>query len=170
MGMLIEPILVLSFTVYGKPISWKRVADYIDPATGQTRKIADKGGRTWRSEIKDKFRATVFEASDAEKYLPHDGPVEMDIVAGFQIPAGKPQWWKARAEEGTIPFAQIPDADNIMKNVGDALEGIAFTNDSRIFKASCRKVWTWTPKTDITLIFYPEISRANYDVTEKGMP
>jgi Holliday junction resolvase RusA-like endonuclease len=63
---------------------------------------------------------------------PFDGPLRVRIRAFRTRPKSK------RSE---IYADTKPDADNIQKLIGDALEGILWTNDSRIVDVRCQKLF-----------------------------
>ena len=166
----VKPKLIITFTVRGTPVSFKRVADYRDPQTGQVRKLSDKKGRVWRSEIKDKFQAVVFDhprTTDLLYFLPSDGPVRVNMTSYFQM-VKRPKWRMRLEALGDIPYAQTPDWDNIGKNVCDALEGIAYKNDSRIFSGTSDKFWSRNPRLVCAFEFFPEITRENWDLDPVG--
>jgi len=58
------------------------------------------------------------------------GPVRMYVMAVYEPPAS----WsnKKRAEVMGQPMMVKPDGDNVYKLVGDALNGVAYTDDARI--------------------------------------
>jgi len=61
---------------------------------------------------------------------PLDEPLLVEITAYRTRPKSKPR---------DIYAATKPDADNIQKLIGDALEGILWVNDSRIVDGRCVK-------------------------------
>lgn len=79
------------------------------------------------------------------------GPVHVDIVCAFK-PAKS--WSKKKtAEHLGEPHIQRPDHDNLSKLVCDALNGIAYHDDSQVAKATVEKVWASTERTIISI--YP---------------
>lgn len=77
--------------------------------------------------------------SDATTGQPFTGPVEMEIEAIYR-PAGS--WSKRRrAAAMGAPHTQKPDADNIVKSVADALNGIAYQDDAQVYASTIRKTW-----------------------------
>jgi Holliday junction resolvase RusA-like endonuclease len=63
-------------------------------------------------------------------------PCRVCIKATFKVP-------KYRTNEGLIgdPVIKKPDADNIAKLVLDALNGVAYKDDSQVFSIEVEKVW-----------------------------
>lgn len=71
------------------------------------------------------------------------GALEIDIRAEIKISKSRRDLHDAQ------PHTQKPDCDNIAKLVMDALNGVAYKDDSQIFKVNVSKRWTtkWTSLT-----------------------
>lgn len=85
----------------------------------------------------------------AVKHFPQPlaGPVAVEIVATFAIPAS---WSKRKAAEHLHrPHCQKPDGDNLAKSVLDALNRIAWADDGQVYQISVRKVWGLADQTVI---------------------
>ena len=67
------------------------------------------------------------------------GPIGMHIAATFEMPLS----WSMRKRKlmDGGPCQKKPDADNVMKVVADALNGVAYHDDSSIVFASVSKRW-----------------------------
>ena len=79
-------------------------------------------------------------------------PVEIDIVAYFDVPASASKKAKQRMYEGAVMPTKKPDWDNIGKIVTDALNGIAWHDDAQIVKASVSKKYTQEiPRIEINI-------------------
>jgi Holliday junction resolvase RusA-like endonuclease len=79
------------------------------------------------------------------------GPVDLRIAAVFQIPKS---WSKKRRLEASLApewHTGKPDSDNIMKAVGDGLNGIVWKDDSQIARCSLSKVYGETPGLLVTV-------------------
>jgi Holliday junction resolvase RusA-like endonuclease len=76
---------------------------------------------------------------------PLDGAIVADIVAYYAIPAS---WSKRKTDQalcGAIVPQTKPDADNISKVILDALNHIAYKDDSQVVDLRVRKVYSLTP-------------------------
>ena len=73
------------------------------------------------------------------------------VEAFFGIPKSKPKRVQKDMELGLIRHTHKPDADNILKAVADALNHIAYHDDSAIVYAEISKKYSRTPETRITL-------------------
>lgn len=80
---------------------------------------------------------------------PLSGPVAIEVLAVFQPPAS----WSGAKTRRMLGSAHLqkPDYDNVIKTVGDALNGIAYADDAQIAEARCRKVWGQVAKTVVTV-------------------
>lgn len=79
------------------------------------------------------------------------GPVELQISAVFQMPKS---WSKKRRSAALIAtewHTGKPDGDNIMKAVGDGLNGIVWNDDSQIARCSLSKTYGETPGLLVTV-------------------
>lgn len=56
------------------------------------------------------------------------GPVSINIIAAFAVP---PSWSRKKREAADYHVSR-PDADNVQKLVLDALNGVAFIDDSQV--------------------------------------
>jgi len=86
-------------------------------------------------------------------------PVSMFIIAEFTPPKSSSMVFQIRAIDGKILYTKRPDYDNIDKIVGDALQGIAFDNDSQIFKCTTTKQYAVRDCLHITLTYHEDRSR-----------
>lgn len=52
------------------------------------------------------------------------------------------------------PHVKRPDLDNLVKTVCDALNGIAFEDDSALVQIVASKIYSENPRTEITLEYF----------------
>lgn len=83
---------------------------------------------------------------------PITAPVELLIVFYMPIPRSTS---KKRAESlKNAPHVKRPDVDNLAKLVLDALNGIAWKDDSQVFKMTVEKRYSDNPRTEVTIEEY----------------
>jgi len=70
---------------------------------------------------------------------PEKGPVHVHIVASFLPPASWPAWKREAALAGRIAHTGRPDCDNIAKAACDALNGVAWMDDSQAVRVLVHK-------------------------------
>lgn len=80
---------------------------------------------------------------------PIAAPVYVTVTAFFQIPASWPKKRKAAALAGLSWHTSKPDGDNILKAVGDGLNGIVWKDDSQVALSKVIKQYAETPRLEI---------------------
>lgn len=80
------------------------------------------------------------------------GPLSMTIWAYYGIPAS---WSKKKRDEALrrlIRPAVKPDADNIVKVICDALNGIAYLDDKQIVDLKMSKFYDARPRVEVVIV------------------
>ena len=95
--------------------------------------------------------------------VPLDAIVSIGITVVKQLPKSAPRWLKVivaecelMSEWGSLPPA-VPsrgDTDNYFKIVADALQGLAYRNDSQVYDGRCTKVWGGTARTVVEVTYW----------------
>ena len=79
------------------------------------------------------------------------GQIAAVIYAYFPIPKSESKKRHKLMADGEIMHTKRPDADNIAKTVLDALNGIAFDDDSQVWKLIVYKRYSDEPRVDVVL-------------------
>lgn len=109
------------FTRFGKPYTPKKTQDY-------------------EKQIADYFR----EQPQSFTFW-KDIPVAVNLVFGMPIPKSASKSRKEAMAEGTIKHTKRGDVDNLAKAVLDALNGLAWEDDSQIVRLSITKEYAKEP-------------------------
>jgi len=120
--------MTLSIVVPGNPIGKQR------PAFGKGHAYTPAKTRTYESFIK-----SLFVAKYGDAFTPLEGPLEMEILCIFAVPMSAS---KKRALDMLWQRewpTKRPDLSNILKAGEDALNGLAFRDDSQIVSLSVVK-------------------------------
>ena len=72
-------------------------------------------------------------------------PICVNLVFGMPIPASSPKSRKRAMAEGIIRHTKKPDIDNMIKSVLDALNGVAWVDDSQIVRLTAMKLYCEDP-------------------------
>ena len=80
-----------------------------------------------------------------------EGEITAEITAYFPIPKSTTKKRRADMEAGTVGCITKPDTDNLAKCVLDALNGMAYGDDSQVTALTVRKLYSDTPRTEIKL-------------------
>lgn len=81
-----------------------------------------------------------------------DVPLMADITALFPIPKSASKKLQAKMLSGAVRPTKKPDCDNIIKSVLDALNRVAYYDDSQVVKICIRKRYDTNPRTIIEII------------------
>ncbi len=79
------------------------------------------------------------------------GPVALNVDAFFSVPSTWTNTKQQQALVGLVRPTGKPDADNIVKVVGDALNEIVWRDDSQVVDCCVRKFYGATPMLRITV-------------------
>lgn len=132
--------MIYSFTVHGAPI-----------AKGRPR-FSVRGGkvRTYTPAKTSTHEENIaWQAKQAIK-RPLEGAVGMEIVTYHPIPKSASKALKQAMRDSSVRPTTKPDADNILKLVADALNGIAYKDDKQIVHAGVAKHYG-APRTEIVV-------------------
>jgi Holliday junction resolvase RusA-like endonuclease len=90
------------------------------------------------------------------------GPVAVTVEAYFSIPKSWSKAKKAQAMKGEVMPGK-PDIDNIIKIVLDALNGVAYDDDSHVIAISGRKSYTIEETSEGVYIRITSVEGENWD-------
>ena len=79
------------------------------------------------------------------------GEIEATIIAVYPIPKSASKKKRADMEDNVIKPTVKPDCDNIAKAVLDALNKVAYDDDSQIVSLTVKKVYGDTPRVIVQL-------------------
>jgi Holliday junction resolvase RusA-like endonuclease len=74
-----------------------------------------------------------------------DGPVALDLQCFYEVPPSWPKWKQELALNNKIAPTVKPDADNVMKAVKDALNGIVWLDDVQVVMGVIFKAYALAP-------------------------
>ena len=83
--------------------------------------------------------------------MPVGSAITLHIWAGLLIPKSASKKKVGMMKLGVLEPEKKPDIDNILKTVMDALEKLAYNNDSQICHLVIDKVFSERPRLEITL-------------------
>jgi len=136
----------LTLTIPGEPV-----------AKGRPRVM--KSGITF-TPAKTKNYETLVKELFIIKYLDHrplEGPLRCFIDAYMQIPKSASKKKLEAMQKGYIRPTKRPDVDNLCKSITDALNGIAYRDDSQIVSCHINKRYDLMPRVEIEIEEVSEI-------------
>lgn len=92
---------------------------------------------------------TEYQAQMGSVRFPDDSQLCMSVWAYYSIPKSASKRKREAMKAGTIRPTKKPDADNILKCVADALNGIAYRDDAQIVSVIVEKFYGEEPRIDI---------------------
>lgn len=81
-----------------------------------------------------------------------EGPVEVRMFIALQVPESKSQKWKRQALAGEVFPTTKPDADNTVKAVFDALNGVVWKDDVQVVDLVLRKRYSAQPRIEVEVV------------------
>ncbi len=127
--------MTITFTVLGEPV-------------GKARQRVTKFGTytpektvMYENLIKTEYRRQCNDFRFEDKQ-----PLCMDVRAEYLIPASASKTKRAAMAKGEIRPVKRPDWDNVGKVVSDALNKLAYRDDSQIIECTVKKFYSERPK------------------------
>lgn len=144
-----KSVKTVSFLVPGEPVAKGR------PRFG-IRKTRDGGSYV---SVRTPEKTVIYENHVKLEYIEQtgghrfddNGMLEIEIEAYFSIPKSASKKKRALMLTGDIRPTKKPDMDNILKAVADALNGIAYRDDSQIVRATIDKYYDAAPRMIVTI-------------------
>lgn len=136
---------VVKFTVPGNPV-------------GKARPRMTRSGHAYTPDKTVSYENLV-KMCFIEKYtdwVPASGEAILRLNAYYPIPKSASRKKKIDMVIGEIRPTKKPDLDNVMKAIADALNGIAYVDDSQIVTAEVRKYYDDTPRVEVVIDFRRE--------------
>ena len=116
---------------------------------GKARPRVTRSGRAYTPKKTERAEMGVAWSARDAGVRPIDGPVALEIVAIYEVPKSVSQR-KRQAMLGEFRPVK-PDADNVLKLVADALNGIAYGDDNQIVSTAVWKIYGAESRVIITV-------------------
>jgi len=137
---------VITFTIPGEPC-----------AKGRPRMTKSGVAYTPQKTVAYENLVKLTYMNEVGKVMPFEKSTELPaqihvcIVAHFRIPKSFTKGKLLAAKHNIIKPTKKPDADNIGKGICDALNGLAYRDDSCVTSLEVRKVWAEAPCVVVTM-------------------
>lgn len=136
---------MIQFTVYGTPVGKGRPK--FSTFNGQAMAYTPAKTVSYENLVK----LSVQQQQKGLKPFDKDVPLQADIIAYFPIPKSTSKKKREAMLNGEIFPTKKPDNDNIVKCILDALNGIAYYDDSQVVYIRCKKNYSDEPRVEITI-------------------
>lgn len=137
------------FTVPGKPQGKARARTFYNAAVGKHVSTTPDNTVLYENLIKDRYLQQA-----GGIYLERGIPVSIRIVVKFLPPKSTSKIKHAEMLSGALKPLKKPDVDNIVKVVSDALNGVAYHDDTQIVSVSAKKVYAASEGLDVIVEEY----------------
>lgn len=135
------------FIVDGKVQPKQRPRVFRNKYTGRTQTITPQATVDYENKVK----ASFYEACDGEKFF-LTGAVQMTVNVYVAIAKSTPKKTREKMLTGELkPISRTGDLDNLFKAISDALNGVAYDDDSQIIEATIRKFYGEQARAEITI-------------------
>jgi Holliday junction resolvase RusA-like endonuclease len=132
--------MMISFIVPGNPQGKARARIFFNAKINKTCAMTPEKTVNYENLIKLCCRGTQIE-----------GPLEMIIEAYYPIPKSASKKDHLAMLEGRIRPTKKPDADNVVKVIADALNGIAYKDDTQIVDLRIRKWYADVTRVEVQI-------------------
>lgn len=135
------------FIIDGKPQGKARARTFYNPKLGRVQSMTPENTVLYENFVKQCFMNQV----TGERWFNKE-PLKMTIEAYFLIPASTTKRDRERIALGQLWPTKKPDADNIAKVICDALNGVAYGDDTQIIILEVLKDFTEeNPRVEVYL-------------------
>ena len=124
------------FVVDGKPQGKARARTFYNPKLGRVQSMTPENTVLYENQIKHCY------AQQAGARWFNKEPLAMCITAFYPIPKSTTKKDRQLICSGKLFPTKKPDIDNIAKVICDALNGVAYGDDTQIIKLSILKAYT----------------------------
>ena len=132
--------MILKFTVPGPPQGKARARTVYNQHVGRTMSYTPENTVIYENLVKLSFLEQC-----GRKSFEKGEAVAVKIIAAFPIPGSTSKKRRNQMLSGSIQPTKKPDADNISKCILDALNGIAYHDDSQVTELEIRKTYQDEP-------------------------
>lgn len=135
---------MVEFTVPGAPVAWARART--------------NDGRYFNTPRMVNAQNTIRSVATLAGCIPIVGAVRLEVTCYLPIPRSWPKDKRQKAAAGLIRPTTKPDLDNLLKQVGDALQGTAdkpgvgFADDRQVVETEGAKWYSSEPRTVVRII------------------
>ena len=126
------------FVIDGKPQGKARARTFYNPKLGRVQSMTPENTVLYENLVKQSF---VQQADKDARWFGKE-PLAVYITAFYPIPASTTKKDRQLICSGKLFPTKKPDADNVAKVICDALNGVAYGDDTQIIKLSILKAYT----------------------------
>ena len=141
-----EYMKTICFTVPGKPQGKARARTFYNPKTQGMSSVTPE-----KTVLYENFISTCYLQIAGEERFEDTAYIRIRIQAFFEVPKSSSKVKKEAMLNGEILPAKKPDIDNIAKAVLDALNSVAYRDDTQVVELQLRKQYSEKPRVEICM-------------------
>ena len=134
----------MKFVIEGRPQGKARARTFWNSRLGKMQSITPETTRSYEDLIRWRYKAA------GGTYL-GKGQFTVAIRAIYEVPGSYPKKKREAALKGEIRPCVKPDVDNITKVVLDALNGVAYLDDSGVIAVTVEKEYGEAARVEVEL-------------------
>jgi Holliday junction resolvase RusA-like endonuclease len=140
---------VVTFEVDGRPVPWARAGRKHGQGSFTPKKV-----RAYQRRV----QAAGIDALDGRTLL--EGALLVDLTFYVEIPVSYPLWKKQAAANGLLYPSKLPDIDNLIKGILDALNDKVWKDDKQVVRMDPKKLYSTRPRLEVAI--YPIVEITNH--------
>lgn len=124
---------------------------FTDKKTGKTRNTLVNAVTPKKTVLYENLVKDVYAEKCGNYYFPDGSMLDLRIKAFYSIPKSKSKKDKERMRKRLLRPTKKPDMDNVVKIIADALNKIAYRDDTQIVDCQCRKFYSDDPRVEVSI-------------------
>ena len=136
----------ICFTVPGKPQGKARARTFYNPKTKGMSSVTPE-----KTVLYENFISTCYLQAAGEERFADDAYIRIRIQAFYGIPKSSSKVKREAMLNGELLPAKKPDIDNVVKVYADALNHLAYHDDSQVVSITCEKYYSEEPRVEVIL-------------------
>ena len=133
------------FTIPGRPTAWQRAREFVHRQSGKIVRSNPPEMQAQQDAIRWQFRAAHRGGQ------PLTGPLRLEVLCVYRVPPSWPRWKQDAARLGLVWKTTVPDHDNLVKQISDALNGVAYADDAQIVQDRFGKRYGHPERTEVKI-------------------
>jgi Holliday junction resolvase RusA-like endonuclease len=144
-------LATIEFEIPGRPTAWARTGGNPGADGGGVRRFTPHKQRKAMQTVQRMFQAATANLN----YSKLSGPLRLEVLCVYAIPVSWPKAQQRAARLGLVWKTSTPDWDNLGQLVSDALNHLAYGDDSQIVRAGVAKRYGYPERTVIRVAELP---------------
>lgn len=142
--------MIARFTVLGEP-QGKGRPRFVARYNPVTQKSSGQAHTPEKTVVYENLVRTEYSIQTGNYRFPDDAQLDLRILAFYGIPKSDSRKLREKKLTNLLRPVKKPDQDNVIKLVADALNQVAYKDDTQIVDCQCRKFYSETPRIEVSV-------------------